>query len=128
MSKVLQSQRILLVEDEWLVALELQRALEAVGASVTVARSVRDALRLVHQGFSAAVLDVFLHGWTVFSVADRLSRRGVPLIFHSGRSEGLELMQRFPSSTILRKPAQTAVLINSVQRATNSASHLAIPK
>ena len=80
--------RLLLVEDEYLVAADLAYALERAGAEVVgPAGSVADALELVRDEgdrLDGAVLDVNLGGERVFPVADALAERGVPFIFATG--------------------------------------------
>lgn len=79
---------VLLVEDEYLVALDLQIEIERSGATVIgpVGR-VSEALDLAGRTtpLDAAVLDVNLHGETVFPVADVLAERGIPYVFATGQ-------------------------------------------
>ena len=79
--------RVLVVEDEYLVARDIQRALERAGAEVIgpVAR-LNEALGLLagRRDLTAAVLDVKLADGMVFPVADALRRRGVPFVFATG--------------------------------------------
>jgi CheY-like chemotaxis protein len=78
--------RVLMVEDEGLVALMVEAMLEDLGfAVVQSAASVSEALLLVRRGgFDFAILDVNLAGEKVFPVADELRRLGVPFAFASG--------------------------------------------
>ncbi|MDJ0386766.1 HWE histidine kinase domain-containing protein [Roseomonas sp. E05] len=79
--------RVLLAEDEPLVALELETQLQALGFTVVgPAASLQEALRLAGEEalLDAAVLDVNLRGQAVFPVADLLVRRGVPVVFATG--------------------------------------------
>jgi DNA-binding NarL/FixJ family response regulator len=73
--------RILLVEDEHIVATALSRALSAWGAEVVaMAASVEQALALLDTtpGIDAALLDINLRGQLAYSVADELIVRGLP--------------------------------------------------
>lgn len=79
--------RVLVVEDEYLLADELSRELVAAGAEVVgPAATVAAALRLLGEGTPphAAILDVNLGGEPVFPVADALLERGVPFVFCTG--------------------------------------------
>lgn len=78
--------RILLVEDEPLVALDLRHELEDAGAEVVgIARTVPEALEMAGQvEVDLAILDGNLKGQPVDEVADRLSRDGVRFCFLSG--------------------------------------------
>lgn len=78
---------ILVVEDEYYIAVELKRDLEAQGAVlIGPVGSVAGALALIEasQAIDAAVLDVNLNGNDVFPVADKLLERGTPFLFASG--------------------------------------------
>src|SRR5215213_12037178 len=78
--------RVLVVEDEWLIAAEIGRALEGAGAVVLgPAHSVEQALALLRDGAGpdgagpdAALLDVNLRGEAATPVALALAGRGVP--------------------------------------------------
>lgn len=79
--------RILVVEDEYLIADAVQIGLEAGGAVVVgPAPSVRKALRLLDgdAGIHCAVLDMNLGDEQVFPVADVLQARGIPFLFTTG--------------------------------------------
>ena len=79
--------RILLIEDEHIVAEALARALRPMGADVVaMAASVEQAMALLDATpeIDGAVLDINLRGVRAFSVADELISRGVPLVFTTG--------------------------------------------
>lgn len=78
--------RVLVVDDELLVALLVEDMLSSVGCIVVgpFAR-VRDALVAVHtETFDVALLDVNVAGEMVFPVAHALEARGVPFLFLTG--------------------------------------------
>ncbi len=86
-ASVLQGRRILVVEDEYMMAEDLRRDLEKVGAEVVgPVPSVADALRLLarEDGLDGAVLDVNLRGEKAYPVADALRERGVPFVLATG--------------------------------------------
>lgn len=79
--------RVLLVEDEFLLADHLADVVTTLGATpVGPAASIGHALALIDctPDLDAAILDVNLDGEQVFPVADRLAGRGVPFVFSSG--------------------------------------------
>ena len=78
--------RVLLVEDELLVAMNVEAMLDALGCVVVAAAArVDEALRVVErEALDAAVLDVSLDGQPSFPVADALAARGVPFVFATG--------------------------------------------
>ena len=86
----LSRQRILVVEDEAIVAMLVEDELTEAGAVVLgPAASVGEALRLIDAaaldgGLSGAVLDIDLDGSPVAPVADRLAALGVPFLFATG--------------------------------------------
>ncbi|GGC56562.1 response regulator [Siccirubricoccus deserti] len=86
----LRGNRVLVVEDEALVAMLIEDGLLDAGAQVIgPAGSVQEALQLIEQaasdgGLDAAVLDINLGGDTVSPVADRLAALQVPFVFATG--------------------------------------------
>ena len=84
---LLRDRRLLVVEDDYAIASDLEEALEAHGAQVIgPAGTVADALELIAaQGeIHGAVLDIDLHGERAYPVADALRARGVPFVFATG--------------------------------------------
>jgi len=78
---------ILLLEDEPIILMDLEFAVEDIGLRAVCATSVAEALVLLEttQGLIAAVLDVSLaRGQTCVPVARELERLGVPFLLHSG--------------------------------------------
>ena len=78
--------RVLVVEDEALVALQLEDMLSGLGCTVIgPASRVGQALELLNgKGVDAAVLDLNVAGELVYPVADALTKRGLPYIFATG--------------------------------------------
>lgn len=78
---------ILIVEDEYIIALDLAQSLEELGATVIgPVASVAQALSIISTRDKphAAVLDVNLGNEKVFPVADELVARGIPFLFATG--------------------------------------------
>ena len=110
----LSGSNVLIVEDELLIALDIQVALEDAGAKTMVVGSVREGLALldgIETPFDAAVLDVRLGAEEVFPVADVLASMGVPIVFHSGHARAIDLAQHYPRASVLPKPAPPERLI-----------------
>lgn len=85
--KSLAGHRILVVEDEYLIAMDVKDWLMAAGATVVgPVPSVDQALDLIaNDGLAAAILDVNLgNGDTVFPLAAELGVLGVPYLFATG--------------------------------------------
>ena len=97
--------RVLVVEDEMMVAGMLRRMLADLGYSVVgPATTVDEAMKMIDRGgIDAAVLDINLDGQMSYPVADELNTRGVPFVFSTGYGgEGLpDGYERFP---LLKKP------------------------
>lgn len=104
---------ILLAEDEFFLAMDLQEALQGAGATVIgPVASVGQALRLLEaeRRIDAAVLDVNLGGEMVFPVADRLLERGVTVLLATGYNED-DLPTRFARVPRCEKPIDVAALM-----------------
>ena len=111
----LNGRRILIVEDEYLIAMEMKRWLLAAGAEVLgPVPTVKRALDLIDDdGIDAAVLDVNLgNGDTVYPVADKLSALGVPYLFATGdvKISGADPYRQQPR---LEKPFVEAELLRA---------------
>src|SRR4051812_34572873 len=78
--------RILVVEDEMLIAMLLEDMLAELGHEVTgVAPRVSEALAAVSRDdYDLAILDLHLNGQSAFPVADALIERGKPFAFATG--------------------------------------------
>lgn len=83
---LLAHKRVLVVEDDYLVAMDLVRALQRAGAEVIgPAPAVEAALNALAQAApDGAILDINLGGEMAFPVADALTERGVPFVFATG--------------------------------------------
>lgn len=110
--------RVLVVEDEELIALLLADLLEDLGATVAgPAASVAEALALVEdEALTGALLDLTLRGETAYPVADRLAGRGVPYIFITGHGQG-QLAARHAHAPVLGKPFGAEQLAGALARA-----------
>ena len=108
----LEGVRVLVVEDEFLVAVLLEEMLQSAGCVVSgpVSR-VADALNAVDcDSYDAAVLDVNLAGERIDQVADALSRRNVPFLFVTGYSAA-SLPADFAERPRVCKPFKMADLL-----------------
>ncbi|KQQ78587.1 hypothetical protein ASF73_03425 [Xanthomonas sp. Leaf131] len=113
--------RILVVEDDYLLAEALHALLVEAGVQVVgPVSNVADALALVTSGaaIDGALLDVNVRGQAIFPVADALLERGVPFSFCSGY-ERHTLPLRFAHLSYCMKPYNpqtiTTLLSNQAQ-------------
>jgi two-component sensor histidine kinase len=110
-SKKLPGERILIVEDEALVAMILEDQLADLGISVAATcASVPDAMRAIENNApQAAILDVNLRGQLVYPVADRLMDRGIPFVFVTGYGRE-SIDRRYSFVKVLEKPVERQAL------------------
>jgi CheY-like chemotaxis protein len=102
----LRNRRILVVEDEYLVAMSLAEALEDAGSIVLgPVPSVDKALKKIESEphIDGAVLDVNLGGVLAYPVADLLIARKIPFVFTSGYEDNL-LRDRYSQVKNCAKP------------------------
>lgn len=102
-----QLDRVLLVEDNAVIAMNTEALLEELGAvRVDVAGNVATAMDLLggEGGFDLAILDYDLGGETSLPVAERLISAAVPIIISSGYGEHVQLPALFSDVPLLKKP------------------------
>lgn len=111
------AKRILVVEDEFLIALDIAGALEQGGLVVIgPLASVRDALKtLEREKVDGALLDANLGGEPVGRVADALHARGVPFAFVSGYGRD-QLPPQHKGAPLISKPFTGEDLLAVVAR------------
>jgi DNA-binding response OmpR family regulator len=109
------SVRVLVVEDEFMIALDISKQLADAGFEVLgPAKSVTKALQFVAEpGCDVAVLDVKLSGETSEPIAQKLRASGKPFIILSGYSAEDQLPW-FKGAIVLRKPPTMADLVAAV--------------
>ena len=110
-SPALTGLRVLVVEDEMLVAMMLEEILLKLGCEVVgaAARVTQALAALDGEPVDLAVLDVNLGGEKVFPVAEALAGRGIPFLFSTGYGTS-GLRDGLSSRTTLQKPVDEAVL------------------
>jgi len=120
----LKGRTILVVEDESLVALLIQDAIESAGGTlVGPCYTFAEAMAAVrNETFDAAVLDVDLSGEDVFPAADELKRRGIPFAFHTAHAERNEIKARFGDVPLCRKPMRMEDLVSVLARIAGAGS------
>jgi DNA-binding response OmpR family regulator len=108
---LLQSQRVLIVEDEWLLADTLADCLRDYGGDIVgPAPSVAAALELVdREPITAAILDISLGGEKSFPIARALRDRKIPFVFTTGYLTG-DLPTEFRDVELVSKPFDQNIL------------------
>jgi DNA-binding response OmpR family regulator len=118
--RVLRGRRILVVEDEALIAMLIEDGLLDAGAKVVgPAATVGEAMQLIDQaasdgGLDAAVLDINLEGNAVSPVADKLAALGVPFVFATGYGKHCD-RGTHSNARVVTKPYDPDALITIVE-------------
>jgi CheY-like chemotaxis protein len=111
------SLRVLVVEDEFFLAMELEEILLAQGWQVLgPVSTVKEALDLLdHQLPDVAVLDVNLRGVMVTPVAEALARQGIPFVlstaYHASRLQGSAALAK---AVNIGKPVKERQLVQAI--------------
>ena len=107
--------RVLVVEDEFLVAMDIESMLEQLGC--VVGASVPRLLKALEVAstldFDLAVLDINLAGEVVYPLAFRLAQRGTPFLFTTGYSTS-SLPSELSDRPLVRKPVTLVNLKKTV--------------
>lgn len=84
--RTLDGARVLLLEDEFLIALDAEQILQELGArEVDTTSTLSEAEERARVGrYDVALLDVNVNGQMSFSLAESLRSRGVPVVFATG--------------------------------------------
>lgn len=109
--------RVLIVEDELLVALSLEDTLRSLGCDVIgPVATLPDAMQVVEEvEADIAILDVNLRGEQVFPAAEILARRAIPLIFCSGFVGAAPLPACFADALQVPKPYTDRVIASALR-------------
>jgi CheY-like chemotaxis protein len=118
MTLSLQDRRVLIIEDESLVAMLLETVLEDLGCTpIGPAATVDEGLRLIEDhDLDAALLDVNVAGHQVFPAAEALKAKGVPFVFSTGYGEG-GLPDEWRGHPTIQKPFTEATVRTALMKA-----------
>jgi two-component SAPR family response regulator len=111
--------RILIVEDEYMIADNLREELESAGAVVLGPVSdVEDALAVLscESRVDGAILDINLAGETSYPVADELTRRQIRFVFTTGYDRHA-VPEQYRHITRCQKPIQPARVRDAIRSA-----------
>lgn len=119
---ILNEIRVLLVEDEFLVALEAEEILKDFGVrSVEIVNTFEKASVIAEENrFDVAVLDINLNGKLSLPIARSLTARGVPVVFTTGYEKSRDEPEIGVVARIM-KPYSAATLKAAVQQAAEAA-------
>jgi DNA-binding LytR/AlgR family response regulator len=105
--------RVLIVEDEYLLAADLARYFKEMGAIVLGPAPSIDAAESEIGRADAAVLDIDLNGEKVFPVADKLASLGIPFVFFTGYSD-IAIPSRFRHAGYFSKPVSFNAVLEAL--------------
>jgi CheY-like chemotaxis protein len=114
----LTGKRCLVLDDEFLIALDIQNVLETAGASVVSVADVAAALEALGEAerFDLAIVDVKLGGTaTSTAVTGKLLDLGIPFVFLTGmRSDDVRV--EHPQVPVIEKPYVAEVLMEALHK------------
>jgi DNA-binding response OmpR family regulator len=111
--------RILVLEDEFLIAMDVEQLCRDHGAGdVVIARDLADVDgKDVAAQFDAAIVDLMLSGASTLDFASRLREVGLPFVFASGYADSEEIKASFPGIRLIAKPYSGDDLVEAVATA-----------
>jgi DNA-binding response OmpR family regulator len=117
--KPLSGVRVLVVEDDTLLAMDLEETLVDAGAIVVGVCQTLDEgmMRANDDDFAVAVLDFSLGHENVSPLARRLFRRGLPFVLYTGKSRSEPSLAEWTDCQIVEKPAPSRVLLSALRTA-----------
>jgi DNA-binding response OmpR family regulator len=107
--------RILIVEDDPMLALDLEELIVDAGFKIAaIAGKLEKAFALIESGgFDAAIVDANLAGVSASPLASAMTARSLPFIVLSGYSSE-QLQGAFPGALFLQKPSRPAQIIQAL--------------
>jgi DNA-binding response OmpR family regulator len=107
--------RVLIIEDEFLIAMDLEMILQRTGISqVRLTGELQEAIDLIQaESWEAAILDANLGGRSSEPIAIKLSERRIPFVVVTGYDIE-KLPPRLREARVLQKPIQGAALLESL--------------
>ena len=103
---LLAGKRLLVVDDEPMLALDVADQLQFHGAQVAAVNSLEDAAAVLASGaaLDGAILDIQIGDEEVWPVAEALKRKGTPFVFLSATCGERPLPDEFEGKPFLPKP------------------------
>jgi DNA-binding NtrC family response regulator len=110
---ILKDARLLIADDEFMIAADLEFVFRNAGANVHMASTLDEALQAANAGeLDGALLDVRLGTASSLGVAEALAQRKIPFLFFSGQILPPEISKRFPQAPALVKPVDYGKLLD----------------
>lgn len=110
---------VLVVEDEFIIALDVSETVKDLGYALEGPYPDQKGafLAIEIEMPDCAILDVYTSDGEVYPLADALSEAGVPIVFHSGHVTPAEMRERYPGAIACAKPCPPGQLIDALQEA-----------
>lgn len=110
--------RVLVVEDEALIAMALEDILLDLGCAVIgPASTVEAALDLADEDLDGALLDINVRGTLIYPVAEKLRARGVPVVLCSGYALTSAIPAPYSALPQIAKPYNPAMVRQTIEGA-----------
>jgi DNA-binding response OmpR family regulator len=108
--------RILILEDEYLIAMDVEQLCRDHGAEDAILIGDLDALEaeLAGRRFDVAVIDAMLNGRSTLDFARQLQERDIPFVFATGYDDAAERFADFPGVPVVGKPYGGRELIKAI--------------
>ena len=115
--EVIAGKRILLVEDDFLISMDMSHALLEMGAAhIETAPSVEHGVRKAeHEDFDFAILDMNLRGEVSFAIAKKIKDRNLPFVFVTGYGGSVDLPPELTGTRVLTKPVNFDALAEALK-------------
>jgi len=111
--EVLQGKKVLVLDDEWLIAEQHADIVSTAGASIVGPfLTLEDAMEIDPAEVDIAILDFALEDSDVLPLADRLKDAGVPIVFATGYGSNMKLPDRFEDDLVVAKPAGASAVLD----------------
>ncbi|MGQ2909947.1 MAG: response regulator [Aliihoeflea sp.] len=120
--KPLKDLRILVMEDEFLIAMDVEQLCQDHGAEeVIILRTLKELgdQPVGDRGINVAIVDVMLAGESTVEFAKTLQDNNVPFVFATGYAENENLFEAFPGIRVVGKPYAGPTLITAIVEAVN---------
>lgn len=117
--------RVLVLEDEFLIAMDIEQLCRDHGAADVAIAAALETLSsgdLVNYQYDIAVVDLRLRNVSTLDFARSLLARGIPFVFATGFSDDSELARDFPTVQVVNKPYRGPDLVEAMVRARNGIS------
>lgn len=124
MTLLLAGLRLLIVEDEFLIAMDVEQLCRDHGAADVVVVGTAAELGsgpANRADFDAAILDVMVEGQPTLEFAGSLAERGIPFIFATGYSDRADVFSAFPGVRVVGKPYASDDIVEALAAAVAAA-------